>query len=56
MVFLGNYGTSFRIWDWAFGTDRWYNTWKASQKEKAVGGSTGVTMASKLKAQVAKDE
>jgi methylsterol monooxygenase len=33
MVFLGNYGSSFRVWDWLFGTDKRYNMWKLKQKQ-----------------------
>jgi methylsterol monooxygenase len=32
MVFLGNYSSSLRIWDWAFGTDKRYNAWKQKRK------------------------
>jgi methylsterol monooxygenase len=38
MVFLGNYSSTFRHWDWLFGTDKRYNTWKARKAsgEKSV--------------------
>ncbi|TPX60850.1 hypothetical protein PhCBS80983_g01567 [Powellomyces hirtus] len=29
MAFIGNYSSSFRWWDWFFGTDAAYNAWKA---------------------------
>lgn len=31
MVFLGNYSSSFRFWDWTCGTDKRYNAWKQKQ-------------------------
>lgn len=34
MVFLGNYGTSFRWCDWMFGTDTRYNNYKKEQAKK----------------------
>ncbi|TPX66727.1 hypothetical protein SpCBS45565_g04268 [Spizellomyces sp. 'palustris'] len=35
MAFVGNYSSSFRWWDWLFGTDAAYNVWKAKQQEMA---------------------
>ncbi|KAJ3020853.1 C-4 sterol methyl oxidase [Thoreauomyces humboldtii] len=29
MAFVGNYSSSFRWWDWMFGTDRQFEAWKA---------------------------
>ena len=44
MLFLGNYASSFRIWDWAFGTDKRYNQWKlrkrAEKKERLLRDET----------------
>ncbi|KAH6564715.1 hypothetical protein BASA62_007763 [Batrachochytrium salamandrivorans] len=34
MAFVGNYSSSFRWWDWMFGTDRAYNVWKAKMASK----------------------
>jgi len=31
MAFVGNYSSTFRWWDWIFGTDSGYNHWKAKQ-------------------------
>ncbi|KAJ3168076.1 C-4 sterol methyl oxidase [Geranomyces variabilis] len=31
MAFKGNYSSSFRWWDWLFGTDAAYNAWRARQ-------------------------
>ncbi|KAI3647808.1 hypothetical protein MP228_008029 [Amoeboaphelidium protococcarum] len=38
MAFLGNYGSSFRIWDWAFGTDKRYKAYKAAKKAASMKG------------------
>ncbi|KAI8824368.1 uncharacterized protein EV422DRAFT_318113 [Fimicolochytrium jonesii] len=36
MAFVGNYSSSFRYWDWLFGTDQAFETWKAKQANKKV--------------------
>lgn len=36
MVFLGNYSSSFRFWDWMCGTDARYNAWKAKLKQNGA--------------------
>jgi sterol desaturase/sphingolipid hydroxylase (fatty acid hydroxylase superfamily) len=41
MVFLGNYSSTFRVWDWLFGTDHRYNTWKQRQKMLATKQQVG---------------
>lgn len=35
-VFLGNYGSSFRYWDWICGTDRRYNAYVKAKQDKAA--------------------
>uniref|UniRef100_A0A7S2NNJ3 Fatty acid hydroxylase domain-containing protein n=1 Tax=Cyanoptyche gloeocystis TaxID=77922 RepID=A0A7S2NNJ3_9EUKA len=44
MAFVGNYASTFRIWDWVFGTDKKYRQWKASSAptSKFVPELTGV--------------
>jgi methylsterol monooxygenase len=32
MAFLGNYSSTFRHWDWIFGTDKGYKKWVAKKK------------------------
>ncbi|EGF79958.1 hypothetical protein BATDEDRAFT_19828 [Batrachochytrium dendrobatidis JAM81] len=34
MAFVGNYSSSFRWWDWAFGTDNAYQQWKLKKATK----------------------
>ena len=34
MVFLGNYASSFRFWDWLCGTDHRYKSWKKRQQQQ----------------------
>ncbi|KZS94280.1 C-4 methyl sterol oxidase [Sistotremastrum niveocremeum HHB9708] len=33
MAFINNYSSSFRHWDWLFGTDRSYSLWKAKKDQ-----------------------
>ncbi|KAJ3034017.1 C-4 sterol methyl oxidase [Rhizophlyctis rosea] len=35
MAFVGNYSSTFRWWDWIFGTDAGYNNWKKREAEKS---------------------
>jgi methylsterol monooxygenase len=37
MAFVGNYSSTFTLWDWVFGTDRKYYSWKDQQAQKLQG-------------------
>jgi methylsterol monooxygenase len=40
MAFVGNYSSTFRHWDWIFGTDKGYNSWKAKLGQKKLSTKT----------------
>eukprot|EP00276_Gloeochaete_wittrockiana_P009071 CAMPEP_0184643338 /NCGR_PEP_ID=MMETSP0308-20130426/166_1 /TAXON_ID=38269 /ORGANISM="Gloeochaete witrockiana, Strain SAG 46.84" /LENGTH=170 /DNA_ID=CAMNT_0027071205 /DNA_START=378 /DNA_END=890 /DNA_ORIENTATION=- len=35
MAFVGNYSSTFRVWDFVFGTDKKYRQWRIEQDSKA---------------------
>jgi sterol desaturase/sphingolipid hydroxylase (fatty acid hydroxylase superfamily) len=38
---VGNYASSFRLWDWLFGTSKAFNAWKA-KKAAGVNGDDAI--------------
>jgi methylsterol monooxygenase len=40
-AFVGNYASSFRFWDWLFGTSKAFNQWK-EKKAKGIHGDAAL--------------